>query len=441
MIELSDNFGYKKLIKFTMASIFMVVFSSIYGVVDGFFVSNFAGKEAFTAVNFIVPFLYILASLGFMFGSGSSALIAKTMGEGDNKKSNEIFSLIIFISIALGILITIIGYIIVEPVALALGAKGELFYSSVYYAKIIMLALPAWFLQFEFQYLFITAEKPKLGFYFTLAAGITNMILDGIFVGVLGLGIGGAAVATGISQCVGGLLPFFYFSKKNSSKLRLVKPKFDLKAITKTCTNGISELLGNISMCVVNMLYNVQLLKYAGEDGVAAYGVLMFIGWIFISIFIGYSVGSAPIIAYHYGAKNYDELKGLKEKSLRIIGIFSILMFVLGELFAVPLSKMFFAYDPVLLEMTIHGFRIFSLIFLICGFSIFGSSFFTALNDGLVSGTISFMRTLVFQTMAVMILPMIWGLEGIWYSNLVAEALSLIVTIVFFIIMKKKYHY
>ncbi|MDO5784125.1 MAG: MATE family efflux transporter [Eubacteriales bacterium] len=441
MIQLSDHFGYKKLLRFTLPSIIMLVFTSIYSVVDGFFVSNFVGKTPFTAVNFIMPFLMILGAVGFMFGTGGSALISKTMGEGDQKKANEVFSLIIYVSIVCGIIMALLGIILLRPIAIALGAEGQLLEDSVTYGRIILLAIPAYVLQYEFQCLFATAAKSQLGLYVTIAAGCTNIVLDALFVAVLRWGLEGAAAATALSQCIGGLLPLLYFARPNTSLLRLTKTSFNGKMIAKTCTNGSSELMSNISMSVVSMLYNAQLLKYAGQDGIAAYGVLMYINMIFQAVFLGFSVGAAPIIGYHYGAQNKKELKGLLKRGLIIIGVFSILMFAAAEMLAKPLSILFVGYDQGLLEMTMRAFLLYSFSFLVSGFNIFGSSFFTALNDGLTSALISFMRTLVFQVLAVLILPLVLQLDGIWLSVVAAEIMAIFVTGCFLLIKRKKYHY
>lgn len=440
-IQLSDHFNYKKLLRFTFPSIIMLVFTSIYGVVDGFFVSNFVGKTSFTAVNFIMPFLMILGSFGFMFGTGGGALIAKTLGEGKGEKANSLFSLIIYTSIASGVFLAVFGIFFVRPIAAALGAEGQLLEDSVVYGRIILAALPAYILQYEFQCLFATAGKPTLGLYVTIAAGFTNMILDGLFVAVFHLGIPGAAGATAISQCVGGVIPLVYFARKNKSLLRLGKTKFEGREILKACVNGSSELMSNISMSVVSMLYNVQLLKYAGEDGIAAYGVLMYVSMIFQAVFIGYAVGTAPVVGYQYGAQNHEELKSLRKKSLVLTGTFAVCMFAGARLMASPLSKMFVGYDEGLFALTVRGFSIFSFSFLFSGFAIFGSSFFTALNNGVVSAAISFLRTLVFQIAAVVLLPMIWGVDGIWLSIVAAEVMAVIVTVIFLKVKQKQYQY
>lgn len=440
-IQLSDSFNYRRLLRFTFPSIIMMIFTSIYGVVDGFFVSNYVGKTPFAAVNFIMPVIMVLGPIGFMFGAGGSALISKTMGEGNNEKAQKQFSLFVYTTIVCGIILSIFGIIFIRPIAEFLGAENELLENSVIYARILLISLPFQMLQYEFQSFFITAEKPQLGLITSLAAGITNIVLDALFTAVFPFGLVGAAIATSISQFVGGIIPLIYFSFKNSSLLRLQKTEFDSGSLIKAYTNGSSELMSNISMSIVNMLYNTQLMSYAGEDGVAAYGVLMYVNLIFLSAFIGYSTGVAPIIGYHFGAKNYNELKNLRKRSINIILIFSVGMILLAELLANPLAKIFVSYDAALLEMTVNAFKIFSFSFLFAGMAIFGSSFFTALNDGLISALISFLRTLVFQIAAVVILPIIWGLDGIWISIVIAEIMAVAVTVIFLIAKRTKYKY
>ena len=440
-IRLSDHFDYKRLLRYALPSIVMMVFTSIYGIVDGFFVSNYAGKTPFAAVNLIMPLLLILGCVGFMFGTGGGALIAKTMGERKPDKANELFTLIITVSAASGVVLAALGFFLLRPVAELMGASGELLEQSLIYGRIILLALPFYILQFEFQCLFATAEKPKLGLYVTVASGLANMVLDALLVGVFPFGVAGAAAATAISEFAGGVIPLVYFARENTSRLRLVRFKFDGRALLKTCGNGSSEFMSNVSMSLVSMLYNVQLMKYAGEDGVAAYGVLMYVSMIFQAIFIGYSVGTAPITGYNFGAQNKAELKNLLSRSLRIIFVCALFMFAAGQLLAEPLGKIFVSYDEELLDMTVHAFGIFSFAFLFSGFSIFGSSFFTALNDGLTSALISFLRTLVFQLAAVLLFPLVWGLDGIWLSIVGAEVMSIVATALFLIAKRKRYGY
>lgn len=440
-IRLSDHFTVPRLLRFTLPSIVMMVFTSIYGVVDGFFVSNYAGKTAFAAVNFIYPFLMILGTVGFMIGTGGSALVSCTLGARDNERANRIFSLLIYVAILLGVVIAALGIVFLRPVSKLLGAEGEMLENSVLYGRIILFALPAFVLQMVFQSFFITAEKPQLGLWVTVASGLTNIVLDWLLVGVFPFGLVGAALATASSQAVGGFLPLLYFCRPNSSLLKLGKTRFDGQALLRTCTNGSSELMSNLSMSLVNMLYNLQLLNYAGENGIAAYGTMMYVNMIFLAAFIGYSIGTAPVVGFHYGAQNHDELKGLLRKSLGIIGVFSICMLGLGFVLARPLSQLFVGYDPELMDLTVGGFYIFALSFLFAGFAIFSSGFFTALNDGLTSALISFLRTLVFQIAAVLLLPLVWGINGIWWSIVVAEAMAVVVGVIFLIVKQKKYHY
>ena len=442
MIQLSDHFTIRRLLRFTAPSIIMMVFTSIYGVVDGFFVSNFAGKTPFAAVNFIMPVLMIPGCPGFMFGTGGSALIAKKLGEKLPEKANGIFTMLTVCAAVLGLVLGALGIALLPAIARLLGAEGEMLRNCVLYGRIVLLATPFYLLQYYFQCLFATAQKPKLGLYVTVAAGVCNMTLDALFVGAFRWGLTGAALATAFSQFVGGVVPLIYFAKQRSGSLLVfTRFRFDGRALARTCTNGSSELMSNISMSLVSMLYNAQLMRYAGEDGVSAYGVLMYVSMIFMAIFIGYCVGSSPIVSYHYGAENKKELHGLLKKGLTVLSVTAVLMFAAGELAARPLAKLFVGYDEGLLDMTAHAFSIFSFSFLLSGFSIFGSSFFTALGDGLTSALISFLRTLVFQIAAVLIFPLIWELDGIWLSIVAAEVMSVLVTALFLIGKQKKYGY
>ncbi len=442
-IQLSDHFSYGRLIRFTLPSIAMMIFTSIYGVVDGFFVSNFAGKTPFAAINLIMPFLMILSTVGFMFGTGGTAIVAKAFGEGDKVRANQYFSLFTYVSFTVGVIFAVLGIVFIRPIAKLLGAEGELLENCVLYARIILLALPFYVLQMLFQSFFVTAEKPHLGLVVTICSGVTNMVMDAVLVLLLpqAYKLAGAAIATGLSQLAGGLIPLFYFGRKNSSILRLGKTRFDSGAVLKACTNGSSEFMSNVSMNLVGMLYNLQLLQYAGENGVAAYGVMMYVSMIFSAAFIGYSIGTAPIIGYHDGARNHRELQGLLRKSLILIGIFGVSMVLAAELLAYPLAWLFVGYDEALMSLTVYGFRIFSLSFVFMGYAIFGSGFFTALNDGVTSALISFLRTMVFQVAAVTFLPLVLGIDGIWFSIVIAEMMAMALSALFLGLKRKKYHY
>lgn len=440
-IQLSDHFTYKRLLRFVLPSIIMMVFTSIYGVVDGLCVSNFVGKTPFAAVNLIMPILMVLGALGFMIGTGGSAIVSQTLGEGKKEQASRYFSMLIYITIGAGIILTIIGEIFIEKIAFSLGADGEMLEYCVLYGRIILISLTAFMLQNVFQSFLVTAQKPNIGLAITVAAGLTNVILDLLFVAIFKWGVTGAAIATAISQIVGGFVPLIYFLRKNTALIHLTKFKFNSKVLLKTCTNGSSELMTNISLSLVNILYNFQLMKFAGEDGVAAYGVIMYVNFIFVAIYIGYSIGSAPIIGYNYGAGNHSELRNLFKICMTIIGITGIALTLLSECLSSPLTKIFVGYDASLFTLTCNGFRLFSLAFLISGFNIFGSSFFTALGNGEVSALISFLRTLLFQVAAVLILPVFLGINGIWLAIVAAEVLSVFVTFIFIIKMKNKYHY
>ena len=442
-IQLSDHFTYGRLIRFTLPSIGMMIFMSIYSVVDGYFVSNFAGKTPFAALNLIFPVLMIMSTLGFMFGTGGSAIVAKTFGMRDSESANRYFSLFVYIAFGLGVILAVISFVFIRPIAILLGAEGQLLEDAVLYGRIILIALPFNILQMLFQSFFVTAEKPELGLVTSVCAGVVNMILDAVLVIALPqeYKLAGAAVATASSQILGGAIPLFYFGRKNSSILRLGKTKFEGKVLLRACVNGSSEFMSNIAMNIVGILYNLQLMKYAGENGIAAYGVMMYVSFVFSAAFIGYSIGSAPLFGYNDGAQNHDELKSLLKKSLIMIGIFAALMVIVAEVLTTPLAKIFVSYDAELLELTVSGFRIYAISFLFMGYAIFGSGFFTALNDGVTSAIISFLRTLVFQSASVMLLPLVLDIDGIWYSVVVAELMAIAMSAFFLVQKRKKYHY
>lgn len=440
-IQLSDHFTYKKLLRFVLPSIIMMVFTSIYGVVDGLCVSNFVGKTPFAAINLIMPFVMIFGGIGFMFGTGGSALVAKTLGEKQPEKANRYFTMMVWVTLIVGIIISIIGVVFMRPISVLLGADEAMLEDCVIYGRIIIAFNTAFMLQNLFQSFLIAAEKPRLGLVATLAAGCTNMILDVLFVGVFRFGVAGAAIATGISQCVGGIIPLIYFIRPNDSLLHLTRARLEWRPILAASANGSSELVSNITASIVGMLYNFQLLEYAGQDGVAAYGVLMYVEFIFVAIFVGYSIGSAPIISYHYGAENHTELQNMLHKSILLMLGGGILMLVAAQALAGPLAHMFVGYDKTLFDMTVHGFRIFSLFVLFAGFNIFASSFFTALNNGGVSAAISFLRTFVFKFSAVLLMPLLFKLDGIWWATVVAEVLAFILSAAFILGKRQKYHY
>ena len=440
-IQLSDHFSYHRLLRFVLPSIIMMVFTSIYSVVDGLFVSNFAGKTAFAAVNLIMPVLMALGAIGFLIGTGGSAIVSKTLGEGDKKTASEYFSMLIYVTIAVGLFLTVVGQIFLAPIAAALGAEGQMLEDCILYGRILLTFQTTFMLQCAFQSFFVAAEKPNLGLGVTVAAGMTNIVLDALFVGGFHWGIAGAAAATVISQTVGGVFPIIYFLRKNDSLLQLTHTKLNLRVLLRVCANGSSELMTNLSSSVMNILYNFQLMRFAGEDGVAAFGVIMYVNFIFSAVYFGYAIGSAPVISYHYGAANHPELKNLFRKSLRITFCFGAAMLLLSELLAAPLAELFVGYDRGLYELTCQGFRIYAMCFLVCGFSVFGSAFFTALNNGAVSAAISFLRMLVFQLITILILPALLGIDGVWLAIVVAELMALVVSIFFFITKGKQYHY
>lgn len=440
-IQLSDHFLYSKLIKFTLPTIAMMIFTSIYGVVDGVFVSNCVGSDAFAAVNLIMPIIMILGSVGFMIGTGGSAIVSKTLGEGKKEKANEYFSMLVYLCVVSGVILSVIGIIFTGPIAVLLGAKGSIAKDCVTYGRTVFFMLTGLFLQNAFQSFLVVAEKPKLGLFVTLLAGFTNMFLDFLFVYVLRFGVFGAALATGISQFVGSVIPIIYFAGGKNNVLKLTKCRFNKDIIIKTCINGSSEMVTNMSMSLVNILYNMQLMKYIGTNGVVAYGIIMYVGFIFVGTYMGYAVGSAPVISYHYGAGNKDELKNLFKRSLTIIIVSSVVMTLIAEIIAGYLAGIFVSYDNNLLELTTEAIRIYAVSYLISGVNIFASSFFTALNNGVVSAVISFMRMFVFQIVMILLLPVVLGISGIWTAVIAAEVLSVVISVMFLVKNRKKYSY
>lgn len=440
-IRLSDHFSYSKLLRFTLPSICMMVFTSIYGVVDGLFVSNFAGKTPFAAVNLVMPFIMILGGMGFMIGTGGTALVSKLMGEGKKDEANSTFSMMVLFTLLLGIVLSAVGFLTMRPVSYFLGATDAMIDDCVLYGRIVTGFTFAFMLQNVFQSFFIAAEKPRLGLIVTVAAGVTNMVLDALFIAVFNWGVAGAAIATGLSQCVGGVLPLIYFLRPNDSLLRMRPTSLRLRPILQACGNGSSELMSNISSSLVGMLYNFQLMHLIGEDGVSAYGVLMYVQFIFVAIFIGYSIGCAPVVSFHFGAQNHSELKSLLRKSTLLMASGGVLLTIAARLLAAPLARLFVGYDAGLFELTSHAFRLFSWSFLLAGFNIFVSGFFTALNNGAISAAISFLRTLVFQTASVLILPLLLGVDGIWWAITVAEIFAFLISLMFLYLKRNKYHY
>ena len=441
-IELSEHFTFKKLIKFVYPAVIMMVFTSVYGVIDGIFVSNFAGEKAFAAVNLIMPVLMAFASFGFMIGTGGSALISKQLGENQRDKARATFSLLVYATIILGAVLTVVGIFTLRPLAKLLKAEQEgILAECELYGFVNMCGITLFMLQNVFQSFFSLAEKPKLGLAVIVSAGVTNAVFDAIFIAGFKLGLLGAAIATVTGQAVGGLLPVLYFTFNRKGVLYLGKPLLSIKNFLKACANGSSEMMTNLSLSLVTILYNYQLMRFAGKSGVSAYGTLMYVNFIFCSVFIGYSIGVTPIIGYNYGAGNKKELNCVLKKSLIIIAVCSAVMFGLSMALHYPLTKIFVGYDADLFAMTRRGFLICANIFLIMGFNIFGSAFFTALNNGLISAVISFMRTLLFQVICVFLLPMALQLDGVWASNVFAELAALIVTVSLFLGHRKKYGY
>ena len=440
-IQLSDHFTYSKLLRFVYPSIVMMVFTSIYSVVDGYFVSNFVGKTPFAALNLIFPVAGVFGAVGFMVGTGGSAIVARTLGEGWPEDANRYFSMMVEATVASGVVLTLLALWLMRPIAVLLKAEGEMLEYSVLYGCVLSLGLVPFMLQNVFQSFLVAAERPKLGLAVTAAAGVTNMVLDLLFIAVFRWGLAGAAAATALSQAVGGVIPLVYFISGKNDVLRISWAKPEWRVLVDTCTNGFSEVMSNISSAVVGILYNLQLMRLAGENGVAAFGTIMYVNFFFLAISLGYSIGSSPIISYHYGAENYQELQGLFKKSMLLNGATGLVMTAASILFAKPVTAIFVGYDPELFALTSQGFLVYSLRYLFSSIVIFGSGFFTALGDGLTSAVISFLRAIVFQVASILLLPVLFGVDGIWLVGITAETLAVTVAAFFFWAKRDQFHY
>lgn len=441
-IQLSDHFTYSKLIRFTIPSIVMIIFTSIYTMVDGFFISNYVGKTAFASINLIFPYIQILGGMGTMLGVGGSALVAVTLGTGDTHKARKYFTMMTYLMAIVGVVCTLLGFLFLEPMAHVFGATEAMMDDCLIYGGTCLIFNTVWLMQYGFQSYLVVAEKPKFGLMVTVLAGLTNMILDFLFMAVFHMGVFGAALATGMSQCVGALVPLLWFiSKKNTSHLRFEKTRIEFKPVLRACANGASEMLSSVSGSITGILYNLQLMKYAGEDGVAAYGVVMYAAFIFMGVFMGYSSGSSPIMGYHYGAENKKEMKNIMKKSMILLSCSAV--FLTGAAFASAetLASIFVGYDAALKALTTRAFIICSIPFLFMWFNVYASSFFTALNDGAVSAAISFMRALVLPVTSIIVMPLLLGLNGVWFSFTTSELLGIIVSLVFLLGKRKKYGY
>ena len=440
-IKLSDHFSYGRLLRFTMPSVVMMVVSSIYSVVDGLFVSNLVGDMALSAVNIIFPVTMIIGAFGFMLGTGGSAIVARTLGEGQRELAQRYFSMILYSVMGLGGVLSVTCALLTEPIARLAGASDLLMADCVAYGRVMLAGSVIFMLQTTFQSFFVVAERPMLGLGFSVAAGLTNMGLDYVLIAVLDMGIAGAAWATVAGYCVGGLIPLVYFMTGERAGLRLTRTQLYGKQLLSACGNGSSELMSNISASIVGILYNIQLMRLVGESGVAAYSVMMYVDFVFVAAFLGFSIGSAPIVSYHYGADNRGELQSVFRKSAAIVAVTSCVMVLASETLSQPLSAAFVGYNPQLMEMTVHGFRLFALNYLFCGVNIYASAFFTALCNGAVSALISFMRSFLLRGGMVLLLPMFWDLDGIWWAVVFAEGLGALVSSYFLASRRRVYHY
>ena len=441
-IDLSGHYSKSRIMKTVWSSMIMLLVTQIYSIVDGVFISNFTGTTAFAAVNLVLPALMMVSAIGLMIGTGGSALIAKTLGEDNKRLARRIFSMLTKFAIIVGIIVSVLLILLMRPLCTFLGGEGELLEIAITYGRLYALGMPFMIIQMAFQSFYMTAERPQLGMKVAITCGVINIIFDAVFIVIFQWGYIGAAIATILSLIFGGLFPLFYFSsRRNNSRLHLVRAKFNWQYINQSNLNGLSEMVANMALSFLSMCYNWQLLRYIGENGVATYGVMMYVTYIFSSMMQGYNIGVSPVISYNYGAKNYSELHSLLKKNLLLILVMDTIICILCQTLAYPLSAIFVSYDPELLEFTTRAFHIYSSAFLLWGFSYFGSAFFTALNNGPISALLSFARMGVFETSCVWILPLIWGIDGIWLSWPTAEMLTIILTSFILVKYRKRYGY
>lgn len=440
-IQLSDHFTYKKLMRFAVPSIVMLFFTSIYEAVDGFFISNFVGETEFAGVNLVMPYLMIFSSVGLMIGTGGNALISLVMGQGDARRANRIFSMLNYVLVLLGVLLAVIGIVFLRPVCIFFGAEGKLLETCLIYGRIYLFGLPVSMLEWGYQSFFVADEKAQLGLVFMLLAGITNMVLDYLFIAVFRWNVTGAVVATVIGQCVGGIGPLIYFLKAKDSKLRLCPAAFVWKDLVKVCSNGAVEFITNASMSLVGIVYNFQLMKYIGEYGISAYGIIMYINFIFVAVFLGYAMSVSPVISYNYGAQNYKELKNLFRKSLVIVVAASVILTAAAILTAEPFARIFAGYDEEFLKISTRALMLYSASYIFTGFNIFGGMMFSALNNGVISTVLSAARVLVFQLLCVFAVPLFLGIDGIWLAIFFAEMLAAVMVFLTLRKNRERYHY
>lgn len=442
-IELSGHYSYSRILKTCIPSVLMILTTSVYSIVDGLFVSNFAGTTSFAALNIIWPAIATVAAFGLMFGTGGSALVAMVIGQDDRDRANGIFTMLIRAMLILGAVCGTLLFIFMRPVSIWLGADEAMLPDCIRYGRILVCAMPAFMSQMAFNSFFMTAEKPQLGTLLTVICGITNIAFDALFIVVFGWGLTGAAIATVLGMAVGGIYPLYYFSskKRNTTKLKFVKADTDWHCIVRCCSNGLSEYVGNIALNIVSMCYNLQLMKLIGQDGVAVYGILMYIGYVYASVYIGYNIAVSPIVSFNYGAQNHDELKSLLRKSIVILLVAGTILTGLSEILSSPMAGIFVGYDPGLKALTARAIRIYMISFMICGLNMFVSAWFTALNNGIVSACAAFARTLVFEMGAIFILPLLLGLDGVWLAVDVADMLALVLAVILLSTFRKRYNY
>ncbi len=438
---ISQKFTLTSLLKFALPTTIMMVVLSIYTLVDGVFVSNFVGELAFSAINIIFPFISLIFALGIMAATGGNALVANNLGQGDDEKARENFTLIVIFATGLGLLLMMVGIVFNKEIARLLGATPLIEeYARDYLSTLAPFIPLAIWMGFS-QILFVTIGKPTLGLIATLVGGITNIIFDYLFIVVMNMGIKGAALGTGLGYSLPGLFFIYYFLFHRKNSLYFVKPRWRARVLLKTFTNGSSEFVANLATSITTFMFNLIILDLAGEQGVAAIGIILYAQFLLMSAFLGYAQGVAPIFSYAYGARDHLQLKKVFSISIRVIILFSLAIASFSYFASSSIVGIFVERQSQVFSLAKNGFSVFSLSFLFMGVNIFSSSLFTAFSNGKISASISFLRTLVFILGYLLFLPRFLGLPGVWLAIPLAEFTTMFFSISYLTIQRKKYHY
>lgn len=418
-----------------------MVFMSLYTMVDGVFVSRFAGTAALSAVNIVYPMVSVVVAVGVMLATGGSAIIAKRMGEGKPEQARQNFSYLILAGVLIAVGMAALALVFLKPLLHLLGARGALFELCYAYALPLVFFIPSGILQMLFQTLLVTAGRPMLGLTVTVLGGVANIVLDYLFIVPLQMGIAGAAIATGIGFSIPAVFGLLYFALRRSGPLCFVRPKGGGKMLLRCCANGSSEMVTNMSTAVTTFLFNLLMMRYAGEDGVASITIVLYTQYLMTAVYMGYATGTAPVFSFHHGSRNGEQLRRLFRISMGFIALCSVATFALALVFAKQVVVIFTPAGSPVFEMALYGFRLFSGSFLFAGVGIFASAMFTAFSDGKVSAAISFLRTFAFIVLALLLLPLAMGLDGVWLAVPLAEVLGFGVSLFFLYRKKKRYCY